>query len=301
MFGIADFRTIKMDDKPEFDTIFSEYPVFHSDDMFTTMVSWNESVDHRFLAISDRIIVMTKSLEGEVQLRPPYGRLDVDIMRQVLELASSEGGHTPLAYIDRQTKEWMERAFPKLVFFEDRPNFDYVYLASDLADLPGNPYAKIRNRLRKFQKGYEHTTEVISQENLDEVADYLERWCISRDCAHDEMLANERKAMAFSTAHFFELGLFGFAIRIRGVVEAVSIGERMNSETAVIHYEKGSEEFDGIYKAINQAMAISLRSRFRYINRASDLGVSGLRKAKMSYHPHHLAEIFSIKKENIIL
>lgn len=301
MLELTDFRTITLADKPLFESIFSEFPLVHSDNLFTTMISWNDYLDHRFFSRAGRIVIMTKSKKGEVQFRPPFGMWDADLMREVLELAMSEGGHTPLAYIDRETKEWMERSFPKLVFEDDRSDFDYVYLSSDLAELPGNPYSKIRNRLRKFQRSQEYVTEDISRKNLDQVADFLERWCLARDCEDEEMLDSERKAMAFSTANFFELGLFGLAIRIRGEVEAVSIGERMNDETAVVHYEKGSERFDGIYKAINQEMALSLSDKFRFIDRASDLGVPGLRKAKMSYHPHHFVEVFSIKREDIIL
>jgi hypothetical protein len=301
MLEIDDFRTISLADKPIFDSLNSGYPVAHSDNMFTTMISWNDFIDHRFFSLEDRIVIMTISKAGEVQFRPPLGRRDVDLMRRILELALREGGPIPLAFIDQRTKEWMERSFPGLVFFENRPDFDYVYLTSDLAQLPGNPYSKIRNRLRKFQMSQEYSSEVISHENLDGVAEFLERWCLARDCEDEELLENERKAMAFSMAHFHELGLFGIAIRIGKDIEAVSICERMNDETAIVHYEKGSEKYDGIYKAINQEMADSLNGKFRFIDRASDLGISGLRKAKMSYHPHHLVEVFSIKRENIIL
>jgi len=53
---------------------------------------------------------------------------------------------------------------------------------------------------------------------------------------------------------------------------------------------------EGIYKAINAETADVLSKNFTYINRESDLGVAGLREAKMRYHPHHMVEVFSVKK-----
>jgi hypothetical protein len=73
----------------------------------------------------------------------------------------------------------------------------------------------------------------------------------------------------------------------------------MNNDTAVVHYEKGSPDFDGIYKMINQETAKILEKDFKYINRESDMDLPGLRQAKMSYRPHHMIEIFNINKKSI--
>ncbi len=73
----------------------------------------------------------------------------------------------------------------------------------------------------------------------------------------------------------------------------------MNADTVVIHFEKGSPDFDGIYKAINTETAHRVRPFFAYINREEDLGIPGLRKAKLSYHPDHFIEIYNISKESL--
>ena len=75
----------------------------------------------------------------------------------------------------------------------------------------------------------------------------------------------------------------------------------MTSEMAVVHYEKGSPDYDGIYKAINQETAKILQKNFIFINRESDMNIPGLRKAKMSYHPHHMVEVFNLAKEFILI
>jgi len=50
-------------------------------------------------------------------------------------------------------------------------------------------------------------------------------------------------------------------------------------------FEKGLEEYKGIYQYINQAFAASLPESITHINREQDLGDEGLRQAKMTYRP----------------
>ena len=80
----------------------------------------------------------------------------------------------------------------------------------------------------------------------------------------------------------------------------MSVYEKMNSDTVLIHYEKASPDFDEIYKAINNEAAKILEKDFKYINRESDMDIPGLMKAKKSYHPHHMVEVYQIAKENLI-
>jgi hypothetical protein len=87
-------------------------------------------------------------------------------------------------------------------------------------------------------------------------------------------------------------------IRVFGKIGAISLYERLNSDTALIHFEKGLPDCEGIYKAVNNEAAARLAQHFTYINRESDLGVTGLREAKMRYHPHHMVEVYSLKRDS---
>ncbi len=300
MLSIDDFKPVTLEDKQLFDTHYERYPPVHSDNVFTTIISWMEYAKYHYTFLQDNLIIMTK-LENVLRFRPPIGKYDRDIFQQVLKLAKREKSDYPLGVIDTQTKDWLSKEYPKLEFTSHRDYFDYVYLASDLAELPGTAYRKIRNRLNKFKRNYAYTTEKIAEVNMDEVRTFLKRWCLWKDCESDPLLENEKKAIMFSMANFFELELSGIAIRIDGKIEAISVYEKMNLDTVVVHYEKGAPDYDGVYKAINAETAKLIQKGFKFVNREPDMGLPGLRKAKMSYRPHHMVEVYHIARDKILL
>jgi hypothetical protein len=193
LLSLDDFKRISLEDKPVFDKHYIKYPPTHSDDLFTTMISWMEYSNYHYAIIDENIVIMTQ-LNNMTRLRPPSGKKNVELLRQVLRLAKQEGTDTPFGVANTSTKEWILENFPKLRFQEHRDYFDYVYLASDLADLPGSGYSKIRNRLNKFKKNHEYSIEAISEENMNEVNEFLKRWCLWKDCDSDVILANEKKS-----------------------------------------------------------------------------------------------------------
>ncbi len=99
--------------------------------------------------------------------------------------------------------------------------------------------------------------------------------------------------------HFFDFCLKGLALRIDGTIQAIAVYEKMNPDTVVVHFEKGSPDYDGIYKAINMETAQRVRQLVPFIDREEDLGIPGLRQAKLSYQPDHFIEVYYATKESL--
>jgi hypothetical protein len=171
-----------------------------------------------------------------------------------------------------------------------------VYRAGDLAGLSGGSYLNLRRQLNRFRKNCAYAVEPITAENRHEVKGFLDKWCEWKGCDEDPVLANEKEAIYYAVDHFMELALSGLVIRVDQNIGAMSLFEPLNTDTALVHFEKGLPDCEGIYKAINAETATVISERYEYINRESDLGVPGLREAKMRYHPHHMVEVFSITR-----
>jgi hypothetical protein len=298
MLSDADFRPVTLSDRDIFFRHYLSYPQEHSDNTFTNMVCWNDYAHYRYARL-EGCIVLSSTIEKMTRYRPPIGPRNPELLADVLRLACQSDEEHPFVILDSDTKEWIARLYPDLQFHEERKYFDYVYLASDLAQLPGKKYLTIRHQLNKFQKSCMPQIEMIREENLGEIKDFLELWCDWKDCDSDPSLASEKDALSFALSHFKELQISGLAIRTKGKIGAISIFEGLNRDTALVHFEKGLPDCRGIYRAINAETARTLAKDYNYINRESDMGVEGIREAKMRYHPHHMAKIHMLSRDEL--
>lgn len=296
MLSDYDFRPVSLDDKAFFREHYKRFPQVHSDNTFTNMVCWNHYAHYRF-AYKENNIILSSTIEGSTRYRPPIGPRSPDLLAEVMSLAARSGDDFPLVILDSESKEWISKLYPELNLYPERKYFDYVYRASDLAMLPGRKYSTIRHQLNQFQRNCEHTVEFITEDNASEVRGFLEEWCIWKDCDSEPVLASEKDALFFAISHFSKLSLSGLVIRVKGSIMAMALFEGMNRDTAVVHFEKALLDCKGIYRAINAEAAKFLVKDYLYINRESDMGIEGLREAKMRYHPDHMVEVHLAKRE----
>lgn len=290
-----DFKLITLEEKELFDEHFSKYPPLHSDYVFSTMVCWHDYMAYYYTRVDNSIIIMTER-NGVIRFRCPIGEANRELTEATIKLAKEEGSEPPLAVIDPEMKKWLAGEFPDLIFEPHRDMFDYVYLAEDLVELRGKDYQSIRNDLNYFTRSYRFSVEEITRDNIREAKDFLVEWCLKRGCEDEELLESEKDANHFAIDHFFELELEGIVIRINGVIEAFSVFEGMSDRAAVIHFEKGNYDYRGIYQAINRETAGRLADDYEFINREPDMGIPGLRRAKMKYRPHHMVELFHVER-----
>lgn len=192
----------------------------------------------------------------------------------------------------RELEEWFPGEF---LIRTDRDGFDYVYAIDDLADLKGRKYQKKRNHLNRFRA--EHPEAVcisLERDNLEAARQMVDDWYRQRlqsDSQGEYLL--EQIAIDRAFRHFAALDMDGLMLMEGGQVLAVTMGSRLSKQTIDVHFEKAREDVDGAYAAINCEFARYLREKYpevKYLNREDDMGLEGLRKAKLSYQPHHFEE-----------
>ena len=190
----------------------------------------------------------------------------------------------------------LESWFPgRFTVRPDRDGFDYVYAIDDLADLRGRKFQKKRNHVNRFRgehPGFEVVPLTVC--NMAQAQHMVNEWYrirMKQDPEGDYLLENIAMARAFQ--NYEALGMEGIMLVEDGKVLAVTMATRLSPDTFDVHFEKALEDVDGAYAAVNCEFARHLRLKHpgvRFLNREDDMGLEGLRKAKLSYNPHHLVE-----------
>lgn len=174
-----------------------------------------------------------------------------------------------------------------------RDFLDYLYLREDLQNLKGKKLQAKRNHINKFNKLYSWQYEQLDKDSCFECMEVEEKWCkssIERHPEAEEEYLNEKRVIEFLLNNFEQLGIFGGAIKIEGRIVAFSLGSKINDNTFDTHIEKADRDIEGAFAIINQQIALHLPENYIYINREEDLGMEGLRQAKLSYHPFRMIE-----------
>jgi len=164
--------------------------------------------------------------------------------------------------------------------------WDYVYNAEDLITLRGKKFHAKRNHINKFNSLYEYEYQRMQPHHIPLCFDLLDEW--SKDHGSSEWLDGDHRAVREALTHFEQMGALGGCLFVGGKLAAFTLGQAVNSEIFCIHIEKALHSYDGIYAKINQLFAQDAAAGFKYINREEDMGIEGLRKAKMSYNPAYL-------------
>jgi hypothetical protein len=163
---------------------------------------------------------------------------------------------------------------------EDRDNFDYLYLRSDLAELSGKKYHKKRNLVNAFLNTYRPEERPLTADLIPQAINILDRWRLDKGVDGDYAAARESLELLGG------LNMRGNIYYVNGRPAGWCLGESLaKGRMFTIHFEKAIDEYKGIYQHMNQAFAAALPKYYTYINREQDLGDEGLRQAKMTYRP----------------
>jgi hypothetical protein len=290
------FHPLGLEDRPRVHPILWSYQPSTSELTFTNLFLWQGHYSLSWSMYQDWLVLLSDSPHGTPWLFPPIGPAGRgDVCRRLLGwLKDIKGATNP--YIDRADA----RLAGEVASCSDlqcepmRDHFDYVYRSEDLIKLAGKNYHSKRNHINSLKRSYPLVYEPLREGLLDACLCLTDRWCEFKRCNEDLNLTGEWEAIRLALRHYRELSLEGGAILVRGRLEAFSLGELLNRGTAVIHFEKANPDMGEFYSLINQQFCDHVWKEVEFINREQDLGESGLRKAKMSYHPEHLEEKFRI-------
>lgn len=283
------WKKLTISDKKRFDRYFNENRINISELTFTNLYIRSFSRKIEFAEIEDYLCIKITYPDKTPFLLPPVGK-NKSALKNVFEKLITDFRKNNYDFImksiDEENKEIIRStAVPGLSFEEDRDNFDYIYSVEELIKLEGNKYHKKKNHLNKFIKKYDFEYKTLKEECYTLAVEAQEEWCIFHDCDKNKALAMEAEGIINALKNHNKLDCKCGMVLVDNRVIAFSIGAALNSDTVSIHIEKAMRDYQGSYQIINKLFLENEWPDFKYVNREDDIGIPGLRKAKLSYHP----------------
>ncbi len=267
---------------------------------FTNLFMWRKWYNIKWCLFMEHLCIQA-SRNDTTFILPPFGP-DLAkvpfVIDKLVEYFASQSTPFVMKGVYEDIVEVLQKERPAMFKFkDDRDNYDYVYLASDLTDLKGRKFHSKKNHVNSFRHSYPgYQYQQLTADLIPTCIDFTIEWCKKRGCDSDVDLEIEKCAVLEALRHFDQLNFTGGIIFIDGQMEAMTFGELLNPEMAVIHVEKANPDIKGLYAAINQDFCRHAWNDVKYINREEDMGIEGLRKAKESYKP-----VLMVKKYNAVL
>jgi len=284
-----EFRKLAFEDKALLEALFKELQPQISELTFTNLYVWNDAEPVQLSRRRETVLLQRGRIrDGRNVLLPPLTNVPIPIVLEDLDNAAVQNRSEMLLYgIDSYQAGQLSARYR---VEPDRDNWDYVYLSSDLADLPGDRYHSKRNFITRCLGDHKCEYAKLDASVVNDCLQLQTEWCNLRQCGSVPSLEAENKAIKTIFDRYPQLDVFGGAVYVDGKLEAFTLAEPLNNDTAVIHFEKANPQITGLYQLINQWFCQNTLRTFTYVNREQDLGIPGLRKAKLSYHPHHMIE-----------
>ncbi len=275
-----------------------------SESNFNNMYLWSRMYGQEIARLGDRLLVRVRGESGHRYLFP-YGSGDlVPAVEALAEDAVSRGEKLNFICLSKEQKAQLQALWPDRFEYDcewDRNSWDYIYDVNKLADLTGKKLHSKRNHIHRFDERFpDWLAEPITAANVEECVEMERVWAAAKsESGTDETLTEETISILEALYLRDELELHGVLIRAEGKVVAFSMGSFTTPECFDVHYEKAFGEIQGAYPVVNREMARMIRAQYpnvKWFNREDDLGLEGLRKAKMSYYPDILLEKCSARE-----
>ncbi|MBR4973233.1 MAG: GNAT family N-acetyltransferase [Clostridia bacterium] len=275
---MIDFKKIELSHCEIYNSFLKNNNLLSCENPFVNLLVWQRAYEN-MIAVVDNCLLLRSGKEGERAYRLPKGENSEKVLKRIFE------SEKPDFWIceDEEIPQFIKQNYN---FYESRDDFDYIYLREDLSYLSGKKYHSKRNHISAFSKKYKWKYASVSKNNIDDVKACAEKWYSQGEV--DSHLEYEKEGINLILDNMERLGVIGGAIYVDGDVVAFTLGTPLNSEVFVTHIEKALPEFAESYTVINCEFAKNELSAYKYINREDDMGIEGIRKAKLSYKPNIL-------------
>lgn len=272
------FKSIELSDKALFDEIYEKNMYLGAERSFANSFIWRHGYGIEYALCHGKIFIRGKHGGETYYLMPAGEKCEGCCIESIINMVHEKSEKVIFKQLSKEEADMLSEKFG-FVIEEDRDSADYIYLTEKMISLKGKKLHAKRNFLNRFKKT-EYEYEAINRENIEEAKAFVLATLEKKTDTEDE-----EKSVNELFDNYFALCQSGAILRNKQGIIAVTVGEKLNKETAIIHLEKANADIPGAYTAINQMFLENQFADTKFVNREEDMGIEGLRQAKMSYYP----------------
>lgn len=293
------FKALGLSDREVFLPYLNPYKFNTYEYSFLTLYLWKDYCKVEYAILEDAMIIRkTEDKKGSYYMQP-LGYSEESLPKIIAKLRQMKEKDSRMKSLFRDIEEPFLLRLQgiygsSVIYAEDTNNFDYIYETQRLIDLSGEKLHKRKNQYNQFIKKYKYELKDIHDPSVVEDCLHLARcWFEDTKVKHRECVF-ELDGIGNIFNHLGFLNACGMVVYVDGKIAGFTIGEKVSSQMAIIHVEKGDTNYKGIYAFINKTFAQKYLHDMTYINREEDLGIPELRKAKLAYDPLKLAKKYIV-------
>ena len=272
------------------------------DSVFLESYVWKDYYNVRYAIWENKALLWLMENEGRCFSAMPLCR-EEDLpgaFAAIEEYFNEELGYPLVINLaDEYAVKYLNLPEDKYLVEEQVDSRDYLYNGDAMRSLAGKKLHKKKNRVNAFKREYEGRYEYrrLCCSDSHDVWVFLDRWRQQKGEEVEEHLDYEVKGIHDILKNCSEFSIHMGGVYIDGQMEAFTIGSYNPVENmAVIHIEKANPEINGLYQFINQQFLIEEFPEAEWVNREDDMGLEGLRKAKMTYYPADYARKYLVEQ-----
>lgn len=294
---MLEFKKISIEDKKIFDKYRSVDKTNCSESSFATLFIWNEYYNLETAENGEFFFIRFNKKGKPAEYFYPIGKGNIEkAIYELGEMAKSRNEKLNFGLVSKENAQKLKIMLgDAFEFVSNRNCADYIYLSEKLISLSGRKLHSKKNHYNYFVENYNYAyMPVNDRELLEKCAQKAYEWVLAKEKNKNSF---EIGAMRAYFENYDELEQKGAVITVDGEIVAMTFGERINEDCALIQIELANENYRGAYQAINKLFCENEWKDCTYINREEDMGIEGLRRAKESYMPVSLAEKYFITQK----
>ena len=310
---MIDWRDITLEDKARIEEKICASGCHGADYGFANLFIWRKAYRPKIAFCDNRLLVGMP--QWKVYAYPKGDGEITNSIELLLDEAHSLGNKLRIRGLtDKTLEEFLPLYGDRFEIIEDRDNADYIYTSARLCDLPGRHLSSKRNHIKHFERNGAWEFHKIAASScgvftsceggacgkLSSIAEakaFVDEFYMEKN---DPDLVDEAGAIEEMFEHYETLGFLGGMLYQNGEPVAFTAGTKLDNEVFDTHFEKALPGVEGAYTMVNREFARLVKAEYPDIvafNREEDMGIEGLRKAKLSYHPDILLmKYFAIEK-----